>query len=557
MENLKVNGNYAKNQYVKVEENTSNDSKPAQKKSSEPIPVGKPVENNDEKPMTGLVLEHKEDANDDKPEDKNEKDASEKNNTSNKTDSNSTKSVNKNNLTREKFNDSNNSLNDSYRNLLRKNVGLRASDTADGTDLTNNNLTEALEDIDNAGKEHIRNLQSTLPDDGLLSGSVSFTHESSEAELTETTYVNINNSWQNKKKNFGIFASGTLNYEKSISKIENTDVPEVQNNQTDTGNNDYGAFVQNETNTKNFSGNFSLNARYDTKDVIVGGGVSATFYNDEDKMYDIFVTGVHKPSKIGFDLTRRTIKVKDSESGESVSKSKMKLKVDIIDRKSNNDEFEFDNPIKPHEVSLPSESNEEIQKANEENNKIKNLKAKNGSGIDVDFEYDDTKCGVLVGYGVNLVNNPKTATRLTVAPVLGLYSYSEADESDAAKITFGGNIEFKKIYPAGQRISADLSVINDRIAAQGSKPVDAFYTIFSGSYTNPRAKLSTNLDAGYIKSGSNSIAYVEGNIGYQIKDFNIGVKGGYSTASGEEFYDEHTTQIGASVTYTIPYKTRK
>ena len=505
MDNLRVDGIQGANRYKIFGEKVLDESRTILLNAGVTIPVGAPSNKETNKAMTGLVVEHPEE----EPDSKKDKAANEAA-TSNATQKNAN--------SRSKFNDSRSSLNNTYRNLVRKNVGLNSKP---GSSLTNNNLTEALDNIDNVGKEHIKSLNNDLPEDGLLSGSITHTYEASKSETTSTTNLNINNSWQNKRKNFGIDASASINYENSYSKSQEK-------------SDEDSTYVQNENNKGKISGNFSVNARYNTKDLILGGGVSSTYYNDSDKMLDINVSGIHKPSKMGFDLMRRTITVKDTETGEVVSKSNMKLKVDIIDRKHEDEmDIPVDEKIEPHHIKLPSESSEEIQQAKDEDNKIKSVKSKYGSGFDVDFEYDDTKCGFISEYGVNLINNPKTNTRLTVSPVLGLYSYSGTENSEeAAKLTFGGCVEFSKKWADGKTIDADLVVLNDRIAAQGSKPVDAFHAIFTGYYSNPKKNFNVNLDAGYIKSGNNSIGFIEGKVDYQVKNFNIGVKGGYSYARG-------------------------
>lgn len=480
-----------------------------------PIPVGKKTsEDKTEKPMVGLQVEHTEEVN---------------NVTADKT-SNKKNDVLTYKYKRNNFNDASSTLNSSYRKFSTHDAGnsFPGADSSDNNKI-NDSMVDTLDEIDNKGKGNIIDLNADLPEGGLFNANASYTYESSEDSKTSTYFLNVNNSWQNKKKTFGLITSATAGYDQTITAAD-------QNNEG------------------NLSLNLSANARYNHEKFKVGAKVESTFYENKDQITDISLTGIDKKTKIGADITRTTMVTHDKE-GNKVAKHKLKIKFDLLSNKpGENEEYPHEDPIKPHDITLPSESNSDIQEANAQIKKFENLSHKDGSGFDVDFEYDNLKCGFIGEYGLNVINNPEKGTRLTVAPALGLYYHSTNDDStEAAQITFGSNIRFRKKWADEQTLKADLSVMDNRVVETGCRPIDGFYSVVSGEYKNPRAKLSVNAEAGYIKSHPASVTYAEARVGYQIKHMNIGLKGGFSNIVDGSENHEKNLQFAGSVIYILPY----
>ena len=316
---------------------------------------------------------------------------------------------------------------------------------------------------------------------------------------------------------------------------------------------------------KEISGNVSISTRYDAGRLFIGGGIDHNRYNKHTQITDIYASAIDKKSGIGGDLTRRAIVSTDPSTGERTLKSEMKLKIDIINNKANYDEDDnetitstnssddsYRTDTKSIRISSSGESlNNEV---NEDNEELQNFnKKKDGTGLDLDFEYDNSKCGILGKYGFNVVNDKDNKAIVQASPIFGLYDYTSPTDEDheALKITAGGLIELNKKYSDGSILQGSGSLIYTRKMETGYSPTNTSYALLNLSYDNPKKKLYVGLDAAYIKSNID-IKYVNANVNKDFKNVNLRLNAGISNVNG---YAQDCTdyQISAQVTYTIPY----
>jgi hypothetical protein len=165
-------------------------------------------------------------------------------------------------------------------------------------------------------------------------------------------------------------------------------------------------------------------------------------------------------------------------------------------------------------------------------------------------------CGAEFQYGINVINNKKNKERLTVAPVVGAFDYSASDtEPEALKTTLGIASEYKKKWKNGSTLDASLYAVANRVVQSGSSPSDLCYVVANGKYTNPRKKLSVNVDAGIIKNKV-STAYIEASASKQMKNFDLEVQAGISKTRAGNSVD-NSFQVLVTGKYNIPYKTKK
>ncbi len=183
---------------------------------------------------------------------------------------------------------------------------------------------------------------------------------------------------------------------------------------------------------------------------------------------------------------------------------------------------------------------------------------KDGTGFNVDFEYDNTKCGFIAEYGINIINNPEKRVKLVAAPVLGAYRYSTPKEenNEALQMAFGSVVEFQKEWRNGQTLNAEFCAVKEGIYEQGDKPKYSHYITFEGNYNNPRKRISANLTAVHIKTQETSLSSIEANVNYSAKNFDIGLQAGINkiVAFGEV---NNNYQVGIRGSYYLPYKTSK
>ena len=516
---------------------SSDDDKPKNpvKKKNEPVPVGQPTEIKED-PMTGLVIEHPEEDGNDEVEVESA--------------DNSMDNV-------LEFSDNNSTANDSYTNLMAKENELTMKGDLSNREASKledvSSLVDALDDIEAAGTAHIEQLQAHLPESGLITGSAYAGYQSGLGEQTAVFEMSVKNSWQNKNKTFGIVAEGAFGYQTSKLSGEEFDFVE-DDDENEIQQDDIPPTSTTET-VK--TGKIAANMRFDTKNVIYGGGFLSNFYPDKRQGHDVYASALHKSTGIGADLMRRMI-VSVNDDGERILKSNMYFKVDLLSRDADSDDFGTDaiESEDAHEASPDTEESEhEVEEGAEH---VKKARHKDGSGLDVDFEYDDSKCGFVAQYGINVINDKQKKAKLTLAPVLGIYDYTSPtdDDAEALKGTLGAIAEFKKQWADGQRVDATVYAANSRVIQQGSHPKDTRFVSFQGTYNNPRKNLNASVKAGIIDSGDLNLKFAEAVATYSTRNFNWGLQGGVTKLNyaGEQDYDY---QVALKCTYTIPYRTKR
>lgn len=524
--------------------------------------------------------------------------------------------------TKNSFSDTNSTVNNVYTTLANKQSQLSSKNNLKSSQQKGlnevGNFVNAMDDIESAGQSHIDALDEELPENGYVSGSMTSGYQRNSGEESFSFEANIKNSWQNKSKTFGIVASGSFGYTQTRTAgesfdITDSDLDEFYDDSDDEGDDnsevktatqssarrlnrsadksadseDSGDSGDAETDLMNSiersrTGNISINARYKRGGYTYGAGLVSNFMSDKSQMHDQFIT-VKTPFDVSADLMRRTHVSYDSETGERSSKAQMKLKLDILNRGKDEDISQYDETQEPVsddtevinkndaavQVSDDQDSDSENPSEERLSNIIKNdtitkvqedakkHKVKDGSGWDVDFKYDDNVCGFAAEYGINIINNPENKERFTVAPLIGAYDHtSPADDDDEAfQGSVGISSEYKKMWKDGESVNLSLTSVANRVMEGGKKPQDLVYTVFSGSYKNPRKKLNVDVDAGVIKSDV-SLVYVEAGVSKQFKNLNVTAQGGYSYTKFGSSKDK-SFQFLLTGTYNIPYGKKK
>ncbi len=539
--------NYAES-YKLYGEKVCKESEQILKKAGITIPIGKSPEQQDE-PIKGLSVEKTDDTK--------------KSNTHGTT--HKTREKGATNLTRVVNNTYNKLV--STQNKLTQKANLSESETEGLEDV--NDLVNTVDDIDNIGQSHIDNLTEEMPESGLIQGNIYTSVERAKGTQTNTFHAIVNNQWQNKNKTFGITASASYGYEHnkytgnsfefdfesdsdttepkdldtastkttdptSAPKKDESDVPAADNSEQ----------LSSETSKM---GSISINTRFDSNKITLGAGIDSNFYPNSNQIHDQHITILHKDTNIGADLTRRTVVTKDEKTGETIQKSQMKFKIDLVNRKK-------DNLLSNNRTDKQSQQESEVSLADDttatEDNPLLNI----GKGWDIDFEYDNSKCGIAAQYGINLVNKPQKQFNLTIAPVAGIYDYTSPTDNnaEAVKGTAGLITEISKGWNDGQRVNASIIGAINRVAQNGAAPSDTKYISFEGSYINPGKNIFASLEAGAIDTGNMKMRYAELNAGYDIKDFNIGLHAGITNIKDNESSDNNY-ELGLKVAYRIPY----
>ncbi len=404
---------------------------------------------------------------------------------------------------------------------------------SDTTILSTGRIVETMETIDEAGKRHLSFLTESAPESGCVSGSVNGYYENGTSGNTSIFLGNVQNSWQNKNKDIYTKFNATI----GVNSVINNQSRQEQNKVV---------------------GNVSFDGRLEKKKMIYGAGVEYNSYSNNSQILDIHVAGKYKHGP-GADLTRRTTITKDDQTGESATVSSMKLKLDIVSNKTDDDDNQPSeyNPFsfETGGSALPSEVTEVNDNARQLASQYVKPNRKNGS--DLDFEYTENKCGITYEYNHNVVD--KQDKFLSVAPVIGVHDYTDqtlSDNNESLEMTGGLVTQFGSATANGQTISGSVTAMTDRIVKSGSHPYDSNYLLANVQYSNTKAKLNAEIDAGALKSGDVGVRYVNLNAEKQMKNSSLGLSAGIARF---KIADESSNlyNVMATYKYNIPYKTKK
>ncbi len=564
-------GEKAVSDYNKTAKTVLSECQDTLKKSNVPIPI---VDSKDKKEnVAGLQVEHADEDTQTKVEDKQDEDKNYK-------DGKAAKEG--------KFSSNTSIVNNSYSKIVSKgNKIIKTSSSSSSGVSAVQNFMESLDDIEDAGKSHIAALDDQLPESGNISGGFTTSYQKNTGSSNFSFQGNVTNAWQNKKKNFGIVASASVGYDnekvsgetfdfdiKDLEDLdENIDVEDIDKSVKSSNKSTSDSSDVNDSEVEEISkaaeehsneggankfGSIAVNMRLKKEKFTYGAGFVSTFSPEKTQVHDQFITVKHNKTGsfidgVGADLMRRTVVSFDEETGERYSRSQMKLTVDLVDRGKDEDIVEE----VPDDLSL-TEENKLFTNAvrSEAEADIKKHKVKDGSGLDVDFKYDQMVCGAELQYGINVINNKKNKERLTIAPVVGAFDHSSSEtEPEAFQTTLGVASEYKKKWKNGSSLDASIHAVSNRVVQSGSSPSDLCYVVANGRYNNPRKKLSVSVDAGVIKNKI-SMAYIEASASKQMKNFDLEVQAGISkTKTGNNV--DNSFQVLVTGKYNIPYKTKK
>ena len=238
----------------------------------------------------------------------------------------------------------------------------------------------------------------------------------------------------------------------------------------------------------------------------------------------------------------------------------MKLKINLFDRGKTDPSgaaYTTDIPV-TSAMDLGEENQLRKEIINEADELGQKTIEKKGKGFNLDFEYDDSKCGFIGEYGFDLLKKENQNSKFVVAPVFGVYDYTPPTDEDAEsfKGTIGVASEFNKTWADGQSVNASMYAVCNRVVAKGHHPQDTQYLVFKGGYNNPKKKFSVNADAGLVRTNAMNVAYAEADVNYSTKNFDLGLETGYARfkAYGKS---DHDYQVALKCKYNIPYKTKK
>lgn len=524
------------------------------------VPVGQNKDDKKDKPITGFELEHQQDdpvpAEEPKAEDKKSKKV-----TSSSSDDSSDATVHTStiNETFTKLNATENRLNSKTQLTSFENEGLSAV----------SDFVDQMEDIEDAGQNHIDALTAKYPENGVVSGTTFASYENSTYGTTDTFLANVSNSWQSKDKSFVINGSATFGIENTRLSRNTTDLFfDESGSSSDTDADDaipeevideIKDEISDELTTtqRKVTGGVSLSFRLDGKKMIYGGGVKSNFYTDGSQIHDQNLTVGFKESDIAGDLTRRMVVSADPESGERITSSKMKLKINIINRNNQQDETEETETTDATQSIDAAQDTDTADNDNNNNNaEPQDNVSQNGKGWNVDFKYDDSVCGFSAEHGFKVINKPKT--ELTIAPAFGAFDYNDptGETNESLKCTAGAIVDFRKEWGSGHVIEAQGAAIGSRVVQSGSRPSDFGYLTLSGEYNSPKKTVKVKLDSGIIKVPQISMKYAQVNADVAVKNGNIGIQAGYQKFNSPNLsFDDW--KVAAKYTYNIPYGKKK
>lgn len=542
---------------AKYRENASKiveNSKNILKKASVPVPIVKTTEKKDlNEPVKGFDLEHVEE------------------DSAQKSDKKTDESRDMPETVGEDITDMDSSVNQTYSDILEleNKMNKIKSDFSAPRDVGLQSVSEFvdnMEDIEDAGQNHIDDLSAKYPEGGNINGTAYLSYDQNDDEKTVSAYANVSNTWQNKNKTLVVKANGIFGYERTQSAAESTNpfenyfddededtetleaksvmeqipeqIPEQASDELDIPSSSYSK-------TTKF-GKIALGVRKDTPKMTYGIGATSNFYSDGNQVHDQHISAKYKALGIAGDLMRRTVVSKDEDTGETITRSQMKVKLDLINR---NKETEDDNYI------AETENAEVNADEGEQNNETVKTR-RNGTGLDVDFKYDDTVCGFGAEYGFSL--SKKENTKFIVAPVVGLYDYTNpnGDEAESLKGTIGVISEFEQKWKDGKKLDLRFYGAVNRVVQSGSHPSDSSFALLEGNYRSAKGNFSVNGQAGIVQVSDINMKFAEVNVNQKIKNGNIGVGASYSKVNAFDG-DIEDFQVTAKYTYNIPYKTKK
>ena len=395
-----------------------------------------------------------------------------------------------------------------------------------------------METIDEAGKRHLSFLTETpASESGLVSGSINGYYENGTDGNSSIVLVDIENDWQNKNKDIYTKFDATIGFSNPS-----------QDNQS------------------KIVGNVIFDGRLDKKNFIYGAGVEYNSYSNNSQIIDIHVAGKHKKTGLGADLTRRTT-ISKTDSGDNAIVSNYRLKLDILsnkteDQSSENNTTEEQTSSTSSHFSFESDtsalpSDVEQVDTNARNLVSQYLKPTRKNGSDLDFEYTENKCGVTYEYNYNFID--KENSFISVTPVVGLHNYTDQgvnDNNDSFEMTGGVITQFGKKTANGQAFKGSVTAMVDRIVKRGSHPYDSKYLLASLQYSNAKAKLDAEIDAGALKSGDIGLLYINLNAEKDMKNSSIGLSAGLSKFKVND-ETSNLFNVMATYKYSFPYKTKK
>ena len=123
-------------------------------------------------------------------------------------------------------------------------------------------------------------------------------------------------------------------------------------------------------------------------------------------------------------------------------------------------------------------------------------------------------------------------------------------------MTGGVITQFGKKTANGQAFKGSVTAMVDRIVKRGSHPYDSKYLLASLQYSNTKAKLDAEIDAGALKSGYIGLLYINLNAEKEMKNSSIGLSAGLSKFKVND-ETSNLFNVMATYKYSFPYKTKK
>ena len=364
-------------------------------------------------------------------------------------------------------------------------------------------------------------LSEDIPKGYHLNGVLKTYYENGSDKAYESLNANIFNTY--RKDNLSVSAGGSYEYSKQTK-------PDSQMSK---------------------SGNALLMAKLKQSKYTYALGGTANIYDDDSKLYNIYVGAMHNASNIAATL-RRKITVTVDEYGEKQIVNNTDVKINLIKPKEK-DELLNDSKTRNQNKSkkLTSEEPSDLP-PDETKDNVKKFDF-NKFSLDVEFstaEGDDSY-GAVIKYTdlINFNKNQKyNENNLLLTPYVGVYD-EHPDTEEGLKLKGGITGKYTVSLGNNFKASVDSNAVMSRIIRPSSQPIDTYAATLSGSLA--KGKIAATIGAGYVQSeDSTKFTYLNGELDYTLKSSTISIEAGYEKHTALE-QDSRTLHLATK--YTINF----
>ena len=390
-------------------------------------------------------------------------------------------------------------LNTAYRKGLQENAMLGDTDDTDAVKMEE--LLSSLEETNgNDDNNDLEDFMATEYKNGLhLNGGGYTYYENGTDSSIQSISANLSGSYKNKNEKLSLSYGGMFEYSDKIQKQE-------------------------DSHDKEKCGSAILMAKYKANKVTFAGGGMANIYDSNSGLYNIYVGAMHNSTGLAVTLTRKIQLAYDAE-GEKVLNNETSVNVNILKPKQAGD---FPNTIP--DIPTPEETQQYDSLVESNKQEVKDITNDNTkpSGLELDLELSTSEGSDEYGVVIKhcFTHNSKDKQKFaSLTPYIGAYDY-HPDTQEGLKVRAGVEGDLDITTDNNTNIHTTAIIDNKRIMQSGSSPINTFMAVLDTSLN--KNKLSANVSAGYINSGSDiKYSFVTGKLTYNMKNSSLAVVAGY------------------------------